>query len=173
MSDAKNLDVLTPSSVNSIAQSSMLLDTTPPSTTRGEKMLIPQSVNSSKEDNTLAKANVTFETKVLNSSLEIGSKQSIETVVMPKLKDIHILASAEEETSPRLFSLSEHEQVSQGSKSKKASSEATVCNSLSLEKSLSHSKHVQVTLLYFLIFITSSIILLIKTNFPTIINQEY
>lgn len=131
-SGVKNIDVHTPPSVNSFAQSSMLLDTTPPSNARGEKILIPQTFSSSKDNNAVPKANVTFEIKPASSSLETGSKHSLETTVIPKLKDIHILTSVEEEASPRSLS----EQVS---KSKTSSSEATPCNS----PSFSLSKHLQ------------------------------
>ena len=147
LNGAKNIDVLTSPSVNSVAQSAMLLDTTPPSSTRGEKILTPHTVNSSKDDTIASKSHVLSETKP-QISLEIGSKHSVESTVVPKLKDLHILGSTEEEVSPRSFSVSEPEQLCQGSKeiskSKTASSEVTPCNSPSLEKSLTHSKNLQV-----------------------------
>ncbi|KAJ9592692.1 hypothetical protein L9F63_015636 [Diploptera punctata] len=130
MNAARYLEALSPNT--------MLLDTTPPSNTRSEKILIPQTVTTLKD-----KTNSSFETKLLSSSPEVNAKHSIETTVIPKLKDINILSSVEGEPSPRSFSASDREEVSKEiSKSKSESSGAAPCNSPLLEKSekSSHSK---------------------------------
>ena len=124
-----------------------MLDSISPNSAKGDRVLSPQTVSSSKNDNIVTKTTskkVTDETNPLSSMVEVAPKHVTDVSTVPKWKDIQVKTSTEE-VSPRSFSVSEHGNLSheckEGSKKKTGSFESTPCNSPSLEKSPSHAKH--------------------------------